>query len=191
MKGRIHNAILLPSLCCLAFYGGTQLIGETEAAFSSRASPNSITMSAAFVFPATIKQLVDHAQKVSDSMNDNFTKIVVASTDESMEELHQKLAEVTAIEQELTRQLGTLQDLHEELSRYNKNIQNQGMTNVHTFDYVREGFQHVDRLLKMEQTSIDFSHIESIRSSIQWQLEGQKNDKQVTVDEEETMEHIE
>ncbi|MEH7013826.1 DUF4047 domain-containing protein [Neobacillus niacini] len=219
MRGRIQKNILLPCLCCIAFYGGTQLVGETEAAFSSQVSPDSITVSAAFVFPSTIKQMEDRAQKIENSMDNNFKTIVTASPNASLEELHKKLAEVTAIEQELTRQLGTLHDLFEELSTYNMEIQNQGIRNVHTFDYVREGFQQVDRLVKVVHGKIDFSHIEDIRSSILLQIHALEkepsmehtqtnphrensetqdealtslnNDKQVTVYEEETMEHRE
>lgn len=184
MRERFHKSIVLPCLCCIAFYGGTQLVGETEAAFSSQVSPESITMSAAFVFPAAIKQLEDRAKKVSNNMNHHFKTIVAASPGASTEELHKKLAEVTAIEQELTLQLSTLRDIHDELSTYNVEIQNQGVTDVHTYDYVREGFQHVDRMLIDVQAAIDFQHIEAIRSSILLQIqelaETEKASKQYT-----------
>lgn len=219
MRGRMHKTILLPWLCCTAFYGGTQLVGETEAAFSSQVSTDSINMSAAFVFPETIKQLEDRAQEIKHTMENNFETIDETIPNNSLEELHKKLAEVTAVEQELIQELGALHDLHEEMSTYYLEVQKRGRTNVHTFDYVSDGFQQVGGILKVVQATIDLSHIEAIRNSIHLQiqeLEEKKepymehiptnqppensesmdeesmnltNDKQVTVNEEEALEH--
>jgi hypothetical protein len=155
----------------MAFYAGTQLVGETEAAFSSRVSPDSITMKAAFVFPATIHELEDRAKKVSKSMEDNVKTIVAPSPDASMEELHRKLDEVTAMKEELTRQLGTLQNLYDETYAYHMDIQKQGVTDVHTYDYVTEGFQHIAGMLEVVQATVDFSHVEAIRTSILVQIQ--------------------
>lgn len=170
MRGQFHKAVLLPSICCIAFYGGTQLVGETEASFSSQVTPDSITMSAAIVFPATIKQLEDRAEKVSNNMNHHFKTIVAASPD-TLEELHKQLAAVTANEQELILELATLHGIYEELSMYNMEIQNEEVSDIHTYDYVREGFLHVDRLLKDQQAAIDFQQIEASRSSILKQMQ--------------------
>jgi hypothetical protein len=221
MSGGIHRAILLPSLCCLAFYGGAQVVGETEAAFSSQVSPESITMSAAFVFPATIHQIEDRALKAAKSMNNHFKNITAASPGASTEDLHRKLAEVTTIEQELTLQLEVLREMHHELSAYDREIQNQSVEDGQTFVYIREGFQHVDRILSDVEATIDFSHIEAIRSSVQLQIQeseetdepsmentpsnqpgenaesqdesstNETNDKQVNKDGEETVDHSE
>ncbi|UXH43281.1 DUF4047 domain-containing protein [Rossellomorea vietnamensis] len=164
---RIHRTILMPSLCCMAFYAGTQLVGETEAAFTSQASPESITMKAAFVFPGTIQDLEEGAQKVSGDMENTLKKIVAPSPGASMEELERQLEEVTAVEGELTRQMGMLQHLYEEMATYYRGIQQQKAADVHTYDYVREGFQHIEGLWK----EVDFSHIEEIRSSILLQMQ--------------------
>ncbi|GGI15791.1 DUF4047 domain-containing protein [Gottfriedia solisilvae] len=219
MKVRIRKIILLPCLCCMAFYGGSQLVGNTEASFSSQASPDSITMSAAFVFPATIRQLEVGAQRIANSMEHDFKSINATSPEATIEELHKKLAEITAIKQDLTLQLGTLLDLYEEVSMYYKEIQNQEGINLHTFDYVSEGYKNVDGILNEVQAAIDFHQIDVIHSSIliqiqkleekeqtsmeqtqsNQQLENSEaqdngstnldNDGEVTADEEKTMEH--
>ncbi|QHE63275.1 DUF4047 domain-containing protein [Rossellomorea vietnamensis] len=176
MRRRIHQTILLPSLCCMAFYAGTQLVGETEAAFTSQASPDSITMNAAFVFPATIHELEDRAEKVAESMGGNVKTIVPPSPGASKEELQRQLDEVTAMEEELSRQMGILQQLYEEVSTYYREIQKQ--TEIHTYDYVREGFEHVDTMLKSVQAIVDFSQIEEIRSTILVQMEELKDQEQ-------------
>jgi Domain of unknown function (DUF4047) len=178
---RIQQTILLPSLCCMAFYAGTQLVGETEAAFTSRASPDSITMNAAFVFPATIHELEDRAQKVAESMRGNVKTIIPPSPGASKEELQRQLDEVSAMEEELSRQMGTLQQLYEEVSTYHSEIQKQ--TDIQPYDYVREGFEHVDTTLEGVQAIVDFSQIEGIRSAILMQIQELEDVEQPSVEE--------
>ncbi|UTE77450.1 DUF4047 domain-containing protein [Rossellomorea sp. KS-H15a] len=177
---RIHQRILLPSLCCIAFYTGTQLIGETEAAFTSQASPDSITMNAAFVFPATIHELEDRAQKVAESMRENVRIIVPPSPGASGEELLKQLDEVTAMEEELSRQMDILQQLYEEVSTYYREIQKQ--TEIQPYDYVREGFEHIEGMLKGVQATVEFSQIEEIRSSILMQIQELEDQEQPSVE---------
>ncbi|WP_404445833.1 DUF4047 domain-containing protein [Sutcliffiella horikoshii] len=183
MRGRIHRDILLSSLCCMAFYAGTQLVGETEAAFSSRVSPESITVNAAFVFPATIKELENRAHKVSTSMEHNVKTIADPSPHASMEELYRKLDEVTAMKEELTRQLGTLQNLYDEVSLYHMDMQKEEVSNAHTYDFVRRGFQHIEELLKKVQATVDFSHIEAIHSSILLQIQELEDQEEPSIEQ--------
>jgi Domain of unknown function (DUF4047) len=143
-------------------------------------------MSAAFVFPATIHELEERAQKVSISMKHNVKKIVAPSPSASMEELHRQLDEMTAMEQELTRQLGTLQNLYDEMSAYHMDIQKQEVSNVHTYDYVREGFQHVAGMLEVVQATVDFSKIEAIRSSILVQIQELDAQDESSIEETQT-----
>jgi Domain of unknown function (DUF4047) len=168
----------------MAFYAGTQLVGETEAAFSSQASPESITMEAAFVFPGTIHKLEDRAQKVAESMTENVKTILPPSPGASRGKLKRQLDEVTAMEEELSSQMGILQELYEEVSAYHRKIQKQ--TEIHTYDYVREGFKHVEGLLKGVQATVDFSQIEEIRSSILIQIQKLEDQEQPPIEEIQT-----
>lgn len=177
MRRAFHKTIFIPCLCCVSFYSGIQIVGETEATFSSRASPESIEISAAFVFPATIKQLEDRAQEIADSMIDKY-EISIASQDESLKELYERLAEITTTEQELNHRLGALQNVYNELYYFHSHVQSQEETDILTVDYVREGFQHVDRILKEVQGAVDFERIEVVRSSILLQIkEREKKEK--------------
>lgn len=191
MRSKIHQTILLPTLCCMAFYVGNGLVGETEAAFSSRVSPEIITMNAAIVFPTTIQELEDRAQEVSKGMEQNMKMIVAPAQNASMEELHKKLDEVTAVEEELIYQLSTLQHLYEEVSFYHMDIQKQEVSAAHTYDYVREGFQHIEETLKKVQASADFSHIEEIRSSILLQIEELEDQKEPSIEQLKTKTELE
>ncbi|PFA66791.1 hypothetical protein CN378_12895 [Bacillus sp. AFS015802] len=185
MRGRIHQTIRL-SFCCMTFYAGTQLVGETEAAFTSQASPDSITMNAALVFPATIHELEDRGQELSESMERNMKTVSAPSPGASREELQRQLDKVTAMEEELTHQMGMLHQLYEEVSTYYREIQKQEVANVHTYDYVREGFEHVEEMLKGVQATVDYSQIEEIRSSILMQIQELEDQEQPSVEESPT-----
>ena len=83
---------LLPWLCCLAFYGGTQLTGETEAAFSSQVSLESITLSTADVVPASAReedqtiQLQENIESQDEAIaNGNQDKQVTVDEEETLE----------------------------------------------------------------------------------------------------------
>lgn len=62
------NKLILPCLCCLSFYTGTQLVGETAAAFTSQAETKPILISTAFVFPSYIHGLEQKARINSDQI---------------------------------------------------------------------------------------------------------------------------
>jgi Domain of unknown function (DUF4047) len=198
MRKAFHKTIFIPCLCCVSFYSGIQLAGETEATFSSRASPESIEISAAFVFPATIKQLEDRAQEIADSMIDKYEISIAASQDESLKELYERLAEITNTEQELNHRLGALQNVYDELYSFHSHVQSQEEKDILTVNYVREGFQNVDRILKEVKGTVDFERIEVVRSSILLQIKdreekekGFKNNTQVNQDQEKTDSQVE
>jgi len=170
MKRTFNRVVVLPCICCVSFYSGIQIVGETEASFSSQVSSDFITMSAAFVFPSTIKHLEESAQEIAKSMHVNFETIIVASPGASLQALYEKLTEITEIDQELHLQLGALINIYDELSKYTNQIQDQKETDIQTFDYVREGFQNVDRILQEVHETIDFQQLEEVRSSITSQI---------------------
>lgn len=62
------NKLILPCLCCLSFYTGTQLVGKTEAAFTSQAEAKPIIISTAFVFPSYIHGLEEEARINSEQI---------------------------------------------------------------------------------------------------------------------------
>lgn len=170
MRRTFHKAILLPCLCCMSFYVGSQTVGETEASFSSQISPEPLRLATAFVFPGTIKQLDNRAEEITYQMYEQYEMIVATSPGTSLQTLRDRLAEITAIEQNLHQQFSTLQDMYGELSEYHYQLQDQQTTGIQTFGYVREGFQKADRMLKEVRETIDFQKIEAIRSSVALQI---------------------
>ncbi|WP_165346995.1 DUF4047 domain-containing protein [Gottfriedia acidiceleris] len=170
MRRAFHKVILFPCLCCMSFYVGSQIVGETEALFSSQLSPKPITVAAAFVFPATIEELDKRAEDLENQMQGNYESIMANTPDQSLRKLRIRLTEITTIEHKLYQQSNSLQLVYDEMSSYDNRLQDQKMTGNQTFGYVREGFQKVDRIIKEVQDEIDFQKIADIRSSITLQI---------------------
>ncbi|WP_176545124.1 DUF4047 domain-containing protein [Bacillus sp. AFS041924] len=166
MRRAFHKVILFPSLCCMSFYVGSQLVGETKASFSSQISPKPITVAAAFVFPATIEMLNKRAVDLENQMLGNYELIVANAPEQSLQKLHDRLTEITVIERKLHQQSNSLQLVYDEMSSYHNRLQDQKTTGNQTFSYVLEGFQKVERIIKEVQDEIDFQKISDIRSSV-------------------------
>ncbi|WP_180232888.1 DUF4047 domain-containing protein [Bacillus sp. AFS055030] len=170
MRRTFHKTILFSSLCCLSFYTGSQIVGETKASFSSQISTKPITVAAAFVFPATIEKLNKQAEILEKQMFGNYELIVVSAPKQSLQKLHDRLTEMTEIEQRLHQQLNSLQLVYDELSSYHNRLQDQKTTGNQTFSYVREGFQNVERIKKKVHEEIDFQKISVMHSSVMLQI---------------------
>ncbi|MGM0854741.1 MAG: DUF4047 domain-containing protein [Bacillota bacterium] len=167
MRRAFHKTIILPCLCSMAFYVGLHIVGETEASFSSQDTPKPIIISAAFIFPETIKLLEDRAEEIADRMHLEYERINTVPVEGSLQELHVSFTKIRSIEQELHQQVTTLQQINNELSAY----RNQTQDKDHTFDYVSEGFWNVENRLMEVRERIDFQKIETILSSITLQIE--------------------
>jgi hypothetical protein len=172
MRRTFIQYILFPCLCCLFFLFGNLLVGETEAIFSSQVKHEPIELSAAFVFPSTIKHLEDTAEEVVMNMEKNYQMTISNTPDETLEELQIQLANITANVQELNIQMDKLNTVYEELSLYkNKNQQDQ-------LAYVHEGFQSVERLRNEVLATIDLSKVEAVHSLFHLKIkELEKNEK--------------
>ncbi|WP_179865603.1 DUF4047 domain-containing protein [Bacillus sp. AFS017336] len=170
MRRAFHKVILFPCLCCMSFYVGSQIVGETEASFSSQISPEPITLAAAFVFPATIEELGKRAEGLKNQMHGNYESIIASTQEQSLQKLRDKLTETTLTEQKLREQSNSLQHVYDEMSSYNKRLQEQRTTGNKTYSYVREGFQKVGSIIKEVRDEIDFQKIAAVRSSITLQI---------------------
>ena len=171
-KAAIHKAIILTCLCSMSFYLGLHVIGETEASFSSQVSTKPITISAAIIFPETIKLLEDRADEIADQMHHEYERINTVQAEGSLQVLHDRFTKVESIEKELYQQFTALQQIYNELSDYH----NQTNDNGHTFDYVSEGLLNVENRLKEVREKIDFQKLEMILSSISVEIK-EREDK--------------
>ncbi|MGM0837354.1 MAG: DUF4047 domain-containing protein [Bacillota bacterium] len=143
-------------------------MGETEASFSSQVKMDTFEVSTAFVFPAAIQQLENQAEELADSMYSQYQTIISSSSGESLQELNDRLTEVTIKTQELKSQFDELQSVHFQMSAYINQIPNQ--TDPTSFEYVHEGFEKIENVMREVQTAIDFSKIADIRAAIEMQM---------------------
>ncbi|WP_108670588.1 DUF4047 domain-containing protein [Peribacillus acanthi] len=165
MKDAFHKAIILPCICCISFYTGVQLVGETEASFSRQASIDSVEMSAAFVFPSTIKQLENKAQSIAASIYNKYESISPYSPDSSLQELQENQFAIIQTDQDLAHLLNELESVHFELSSHS-----QQALEIQDYDFVHKGYKNVDSLIKEVRTKIDFQYLATILSSIRSQI---------------------
>ncbi|MGE8204536.1 DUF4047 domain-containing protein [Heyndrickxia sp. NPDC080065] len=170
---RKYHKVVFPCLCCLSFYLGTQIIGETEASFSSQTSLEKITITTAFVFPSTIKDLKNRAKKTVKQIQQSFERIDLTSKNLSIKEIKEKLARIS----QTKGQIEEFYKIYDELSRYYQQVQKQKDGN-HTFNYVSDGFKNVDMLKRDKKLSSYSRRIEAISVSLREQIE--KLEKQET-----------
>ncbi|WP_167555428.1 DUF4047 domain-containing protein [Gottfriedia acidiceleris] len=170
MRNSIQKIILFPSLICISFYAGVQIVGVTEASFSSQFSPSPVTISTAIVFPSSIKELENRAKNIADTINKNYKSIISQSSVVSLQELHEKLAGIKENELEIRLQLEALQNIKKELSTSYQQIKSQKGADVQTYTYVSEGYQNVLNIVKEVQSEVDFQKIEAVRSSVSLQI---------------------
>lgn len=143
-----------------------------------------IEISAAIVFPSTIKQLEDSAEEIVMSMKETYQSTLLVTPGETLEELQVQLSKISASGQELYIQLDNLHRVYEEMSAYKNKIQDKD-----SFEYVHKGFHTVEGLRNEVQASIDFSKIEALRSIFLLKIEEVEiKNKQVIENGEETLE---
>jgi hypothetical protein len=177
-----HRDIIFVCLCCLFFYLGNRLVGETEAIFSSQVKHEPIELSAAFVFPSTIKHLEDTAEESVMSIKKNYQMTLSITPNETLEELQGQLARISGNVQELYIQLDKLNTVYEELSLYKNKNQEEHLA------YVQEGFQSVESLRNEVLAVIDLTKAEAVHALFQLKIsELEKMKRQVIENGEEAL----
>lgn len=161
-----------------------QIIGQTEATYTSQV-PEPVTLSAAFVFPETIKQLEREAKETSSNLIQLYNSILTTSLEGSASELSTKLVEVDKTEQDIKIQLMNLQKIHEELKSYNE----QTKVIPQSYQFVASGYQNVAQLVRQVNETIHFQQIDEIKSSIHSKLVATNTSKEVSMNAKEDPVH--
>ncbi|USK38965.1 hypothetical protein LIS77_24335 [Cytobacillus firmus] len=170
MKKSMPKRIILPCLCCLSFYAGQLVVGETEALFSSQAELEPITITSAFVFPETIQNLQNQADGIAGSMGQNFKLATEISWNtESKHELENRLYRLAELEVHLKKQMDRLVSIADELYAYEQQAKS-----IHTgdpsFAYIQEGYQYANLLLSEVKAEIEFQRIKEASSAIRLRM---------------------
>jgi hypothetical protein len=176
MKGILPKLISLPCLCCIGFYSGTQLIGETEAVFTSHSAPAPLTISAAPIFPDGVQLMEKQARQIAENMIQVYSRIPDQSDGATIEELSGKLSELEVIEQELSAEQEKLDSIYKELLSY---LQQSSSERGKSLDYVAKGVRVVDKIKKEGQRSINYQRIEDVHTFIVNQIKELENQTSV------------
>lgn len=181
------NKLFLPCLCCLSFYTGTQLVGKTEAAFTSQAEAKPIIISTAFVFPSYIHGLEEEARINSEQILkehaglEKFVKngLLNGTADPSSEFLRKK--------EQITASLDELHRIRAELEKLDRQAEKK-----EGYEFVSEGFLRVDKLLLRMNDSLNLQELEKLfYQKLQEQKKKQLQGEDIKTNQLETDEKIE
>lgn len=167
MKGRFSK-IVFPSLLLMNLSLTIHLMGETEASFSNQELVDNLTISAAFVFPSTIKGMEKEASQHVNEIDKMYKGYQKLNLDEAL------LLKETLVS--LDREL---QRLYRELEGYYQ----QALKEPEEFNYVIKGFGRVDKLIveldSSERLSQLQSYIESLKEESQQEPPKQVEEEKV------------
>lgn len=178
MKLAFKKGLTVSSLCCIQIYLAVQIVGQTEASYSSVKSVEPIAISTAFVFPKTINELEIAAVQLSNKMQGMYNSIPSFTLSDSIEELSEQLSKISEMEKALNKELSTLLSIRSELDSYQNRVNDQQDKNErHTYQYVTKGFLHVESIIKKIRTTIDFEKLNALKAAIISKLNDLKEEK--------------
>lgn len=175
MKLGFKKGLNVSSLCCIQIYLAVQIVGQTEASYSSVKSVEPIAISTAFVFPKTIKELEITAVQISNKMQSVYDPIQTLTLSDSIEELSEQLSKMSEIENTLNKELSTLLSIRSELDSYQNRVNDQN--EIETYQYVTKGFFHVENIINEIKTTIDFEKLNATKAAITSKLNEMKEEK--------------
>ncbi|PHF11612.1 DUF4047 domain-containing protein [Bacillus wiedmannii] len=160
---KFKRMLILPCLCSITFYLGSQMMTYTEAAFIHETKVEA-TISTASIFPKTVDQLTEQAKQHKEVILREYEgmKLKLKLTFTSIQELEQVLAtwkqgrEKIVAERELLQKVyvsieGPYNQVQEELKG------NKSESNKQVFSYVNAGFhivkdncEYVDKEVKLQ-----------------------------------------
>lgn len=165
---KVRNMLILPCICSMAFYMGSQVVTYTEASFSNQQTVEG-TLSAATVFPTTIEKLTEEAGKHKEAIFNHYNAISSGeNSNATVTELEGVLATWKQHREAIKTEIGALGTVYTEIeSYYNKLAEEVQADNQESkqavFKYVQAGF----------------TTIQNIRSDVDKQAILQKTDERI------------
>ncbi|MDM5225328.1 DUF4047 domain-containing protein [Cytobacillus sp. NJ13] len=172
------NKLLLPCLCCLSFYTGTQLVGKTEAAFTSQAEAKPIIISTAFVFPSYIHGLEEKARISSEQIVKEQAGLETSVKNGLLNGTADPPSEFLRKKEQIIASLEELHRIRAELEKLDRQAEKK-----EGYEFVSEGFLKVDKLLMRINDSLYLQELEQLFNQklqelkIEQQGEGLKTNK--------------
>ncbi|MBU8728491.1 DUF4047 domain-containing protein [Cytobacillus oceanisediminis] len=181
------NKLILPCLCCLSFYTGTQLVGKTEAAFTSQAEAKPIIISTAFVFPSYIHGLEEEARINSEQILKEHAGLETFVKNGLLNETADPSSEFLRKKEQITASLKKLHRIRAELEKlFLKAEKKEG------YEFVSKGFIKVDKLLLRINDSLNLQELEQLfYQKLQEQKKKQQQGDDIKTNELETDDQLE
>ncbi|HDX9578825.1 TPA: DUF4047 domain-containing protein [Bacillus pseudomycoides] len=163
---KVRDILILPCVCSMAFYMGSQVVTHTEASYVSQQKVEA-TLSTAMVFPKTIEKLTGEAKQHRETIFNHYNAINNAGNG-TVAELEGKLAAWKQHRAAIKTEIAALQANFTESDSYYKTAVEDAKKN-------KEG--SAQEVLKYVQTG--FNDIQSIHSEVEKQAVLQKVDERI------------
>lgn len=139
--------LILPCLCSITFYLGSQMMTYTEATFVHETKVTA-TISTASIFPKTVDQLAEQAKKHKEVILHEYGEMQSKVTVTSVQELEQALVTWKQGREKIVAERESLQKVYKSIEEPYNQVQeelkgNTTESNKQVFSYVNAGFHIV------------------------------------------------
>ncbi|MCP1162642.1 DUF4047 domain-containing protein [Bacillus sp. 1813sda1] len=144
---KFKKMLILPCLCSITFYLGSQMMTYTEAAFIHETKVEA-TISTASIFPKTVDQLIEQAKQHKEVILHEYEGMKSKLTVRSTQELEQALVIWKQGREKIATERESLQKVYKSIEEPYNQVQeelkgNGTESNKQVFSYVNAGFQIV------------------------------------------------
>ncbi|PEU75185.1 hypothetical protein CN386_18945 [Bacillus cereus] len=159
---KFKKMLILPCLCSITFYLGSQMMTYTEAAFIHETKV-AATISTASIFPKTVDQLSEQAKQHKEVILHEYEEMKSKATVTSTQELEQALVKWKQGREKIVAERELLQKVYVSIESSYNQVQeelkggNTTESNKQVFSYVNTGFhivkdncEYVDKEVKLQ-----------------------------------------
>ncbi|PFE46254.1 hypothetical protein CN317_15035 [Bacillus cereus] len=144
---KFKKMLILPCLCSITFYLGSQMMTYTEAAFIHETKVEA-TISTASIFPKTVDQLIEQAKQHKEVILHEYEGMKSKVTFTSTQELEQALVTWKQVREKIVAERELLQKVYGSIETPYNQVQeevkrNTTESNKQVFSYVNAGFHIV------------------------------------------------
>ncbi|MES9735149.1 DUF4047 domain-containing protein [Bacillus sp. AP50] len=176
--------LILPCMCSITFYLGSQIMTHTEAAFIHETKVEA-TLSTAIIFPKTVNTLKEQSEKHKQFIEREYGTMKGKSKATSIEEIKQAISVWQQGREKIVAEKEALQNVYTEIEAPYNQIQEELKVNKdesmqQVSIYVNEGFRSIKEKRDYIEKEISLKAIDEQIQALQQQLnvaieaEGQK-----------------
>ncbi|MGH0946476.1 DUF4047 domain-containing protein [Bacillus mycoides] len=161
---KFKKMLILPCLCSITFYLGSQMMTYTEATFIHETKVQA-TISTASIFPKTVDQLTEQAKQHKEVILHEYEEMKLKVTFTSTQELEQVLVTWKQGREKIAAERELLQKVYESIENpYNKVKEeltgDKSESNKQVFSYVNAGFHTVKEYCEYVDKEVNLQEID-------------------------------